>query len=130
MGFYNWLSEILPLKRIFISLFVGIVTLLIVLYAGLNSEFVRIGTVVERAFSAFTFTGLLTFIILMSCEEYGIYRTKRELEAFIDLGELTETGEEFDRAEYLQIEAEPTVEPEPVVAEDNFRPMNFSSIRN
>ena len=88
---YKYLEGVMPVKRIIISALVGLVALSIVLYSGLTSEFVRSETVASRAFSAFSFTGLLTFIIMMSCEEYAIYKTKRELEQFITGAELEET---------------------------------------
>lgn len=83
-GFYSYLESVMPLKRILISLGVGLLALLIVLFAGLNSDFVRGATVASRTFSAFSFTTLACFIFLMSCEEYAIFKTKRELENFID----------------------------------------------
>ena len=83
-GFYSYLESVMPLKRILISLGVGLLALLIVLFAGLNSDFVRGATVASRTFSAFSFTALACFIFLMSCEEYAIFKTKRELENFID----------------------------------------------
>ena len=108
-GFYNYLEGVLPLKRILISLAFGLTAFAIVLYSGLSSDFVRSQTVASRAFSAFSFTGLLSFIILMSCEEYAIFKTKRELELFIADAPLTATNEDFNRADYLN-EHEP--EPE------------------
>ena len=139
-GFYNYLEGIMPLKRILISLAVGMVSLGIVLYSGLTSDFVRTETVASRAFSAFSFTGLVTFIIMMSCEEYAIFKTKRELEHFIDDAPFAETNEDFNLEQYRselypEPEAEPekpkepdeSKEPEPV-AEDAFRPMDFNAL--
>ena len=121
----------MPIKRILISLAVGMVSFFIVLISGLTSDFVRGETVASRTFSAFSFTGLMCFIFLMSCEEYAIFKTKRELENLIDDAPFEETDENFNRAEYLHEEDEPETETESVtesdiVAEDNnFRPMNF-----
>ena len=130
-GFYNWLEEIMPLKRIIISLTVGMVSLFIVLVSGLTSDFVRSETVASRTFSAFCFTSLASFIFLMSCEEYAIFKTKRELENFIDAAQIAETGENFDRKEYLHEEEEPVVEMTEQPATDrNFQPMNFVNFSN
>ena len=112
----------MPIKRIIISLAVGMVSLFIVLISGLTSDFVSVGTVASRALSAFSFTSLVSFIFLMSCEEYAIFKTKRELEHFIDDAPFAETNENFNRAEYLH-EEEP-------VAQDTFRPMDFGQFAN
>ena len=112
----------MPIKRIIISLVVGMISLFIVLISGLTSDFVSGVTVASRAFSAFSFTSLMSFIFLMSCEEYAIFKTKRELEHFIDDAPFAETNENFNRAEYLH-EEEP-------VAEDSFRPMDFGQFAN
>ena len=130
-GFYNYLESVMPVKRILISLAVGMVSLVIVLISGLTSDFVRGETVASRTFSAFSFTSLMCFIFLMSCEEYAIFKTKRELEHFIDDAPFEETEENFNRAEYLHEDEEPTPEPEIVAEEDNsFRPMNFAGVSN
>jgi len=123
---YSYMEDIMPVKRVLISLAIGMVSLFIVLVSGLTSGFVREETVASRTFSAFCFTGLTSFIIMMSCEEYAIYKTKRELEHFIDDAQIAETGEEFNRDEYFPKD-EPVAE-EPVVAEedDSFRPLDFS----
>ena len=118
-GFYSYLESVMPLKRILISLAVGLLALLIVLYAGLKSDFVSAATVVDRTFSAFSFTTLACFIFLMCCEEYAIFKTKRSLENFIDEAPLQETQENFNRAEYLH-------EYEKVSPDNSFRPMNFA----
>ena len=123
-GFYGWLETIMPVKKVLISLAVGMVSFSIVLISGLTSDFVRGATVASRTFSAFSFTTLATFIFLMSCEEYAIFKTKRELENFIDDAPLEVTDENFNRAEYLHVE--PATEPEPV-ADNSFRPMNFGN---
>lgn len=121
-GFYHYLESVLPLKRILISLAIGLVSLLIVLYAGLKSDFVSGATVAARTFSAFSFTTLLSFILMMSCEEYAIFKTKRELENFIDEAPEDVTEENFNRAQYLQEYEE--VSPAPV-DDNSFRPMTF-----
>ena len=107
------------------------VSLFIVLVSGLTSDFVRSETVASRTFSAFCFTSLASFIFLMSCEEYAIFKTKRELENFIDAAQIAETGENFDRKEYLHEEEEPVVEMTEQPATDrNFQPMNFVNFSN
>ena len=123
-GFYNYLEGIMPLKRIIISLAVGMVSLSIVLISGLTSDFVSGETVASRTFSAFSFTSLMSFIFLMSCEEYAIFKTKRELENFIDEAPFEDTDENFNRAEYLHEEEEPVVE------DNAFRPMDFGQFAN
>lgn len=92
-GFYSWLSEVIPLTRILISLAVALIFGSVVVYAGLNSDFVLFGTVLERGFNAFSFSGLVTFIGLMSVEEYAIWKTKRELERFVESAQLSETAQ-------------------------------------
>lgn len=140
-GFYGWLETVIPLKRILISLAVGTLSLFIVLISGLTSDFVRGETVASRTFSAFCFTSLASFIFLMSCEEYAIFKTKRELEDFVDNAAVAETGEEFDRKEYLhEYEEEVVAEPETVEAattytenkftNNGFQPMNFNGFSN
>lgn len=101
------------------------VSLFIVLISGLTSDFVRGETVASRTFSAFSFTSLMTFIFLMSCEEYAIFKTKRELENFIDAAPIEQTEENFNRAEYLHED-----EPEIIVEDNNFHPMNFAGLPN
>lgn len=140
-GFYGWLETVIPLKRILISLAVGTISLFIVLISGLTSDFVRGETVASRTFSAFCFTSLASFIFLMSCEEYAIFKTKRELEDFVDNATVAETGEDFDRKEYLHeyeedVVSEPeTVESAATFTENNFannafQPMNFNGFSN
>jgi len=124
-GFYGWLESVMPVKQITISLAVGMLSLVIVLISGLTSDFVRGETVASRTFSAFSFTSLMTFIFLMSCEEYAIFKTKRELENFIDDAPIEETEENFNRAEYLHED-----EPEIIVEDNNFRPLNFAGLPN
>ncbi len=96
------------------------VALFIVLISGLTSDFVRGATVASRTFSAFCFASLVSFIFLMSCEEYAIFKTKRELESFVDDAPLAETDEDFNRAEYLHEEEEP----------ETFHPMDFANLSN
>ncbi|MBR6888010.1 MAG: hypothetical protein IKN16_06140 [Selenomonadaceae bacterium] len=129
-GFYGYLESVMPIRQIVISLAVGMVSLFIVLISGLTSDFVRGATVASRTFSAFSFTSLVSFIFLMSCEEYAIFKTKRELESFVDDAPLEETGEDFNRAEYLHEEEEPAPEPEAVAEENSFRPMDFKTVVN
>ena len=124
MSFYNYLSQIMPIKRMLISLAVGMVSFFIVLISGLTSDFVRTETVVSRTFSAFCFTSLVTFILFMSCEEYGIYKTKRELEDLIDNAQEQVTDEDFDRDEYFRDDDEPTDDVDEEYPED-FRPLQF-----
>ena len=127
----------MPIKRIVISLSVGIVALFIVLISGLTSDFVREETVASRTFSAFSFTSLTCFIFLMSCEEYAIFKTKRELERLIEDAQMTDV-ETFNREEYLHVEEEteeteeksPEVEMVDSTQEDTFQPMNFDTVPN
>ena len=128
-GFYNYLESIMPIRRILISVAVGMVPFFIVLISGLTSDFVRGATVASRTFSAFSFTSLTCFILMMSCEEYAIFKTKRELENFIDDAPLAVTNENFNRAEYLHVDVQPAVAPEPV-ADNSFHPMNFANFSN
>ena len=123
---YSYMEDIMPVKRVLISLSIGMISLFIVLVSGLTSGFVRWETVASRTFSAFCFTGLASFIIMMSCEEYAIFKTKRELEHFIDDAQIAETGEDFNIDEYFPKE-EPAEEnsAEPT-EEDAFRPLDFS----
>ena len=71
----------------------------------------------------------------MSCEEYAIFKTKRELEHFVDDAQIAQTDENFNRAEYLHEDDESTAtndelkeseEPEEAV----FRPMSFGDLSN
>ena len=138
---YSFMEDLMPVKRVMISLAVGTVALLIVLFSGLSSGFVREETIVSRTFSAFCFTGLASFILMMSGEEYAIYKSKRELENFIDGAPIEITDEDFDIDEYFPKEEEPAAqevieeepaEEEPVAEksdepteEDAFRPLDF-----
>lgn len=97
------------------------VSLFIVLISGLTSDFVRGATIASRTFSAFCFTAAVTFILMMSCEEYAIFKTKRELEHFID-DAAYEDAENFNRAEYF-----PKKEDDTPAEDDTFRPMNFNA---
>lgn len=74
----------------------------------------------------------------MSCEEYAIFKTKRELEHFVDDAQIAPTDEDFNRAEYLHEDEEDdstestatndlpeeSDEPEEAV----FRPMDFGGL--
>ena len=67
----------------------------------------------------------------MSCEEYAIFTTKRELEHFIDDAQIAETDENFNRKEYLHEEEEPeVVVVEPTTEDNGFQPMNFANFSN
>ncbi len=117
--FLNFLNDILPLNRILVSGAIGLASFLIVLIGGLSSDFVTGATVASRSLYAFACTGLVTFCIMMCCEEYAIFTTKRELEHFIDDAPLADT-ENFNRKEYLG--AEDTED-----TSDDFRPMDFEN---
>lgn len=134
------------------------VALFIVLISGLSSDFVRSEIIASRAFSAFSFSTLACFIVLMGGEEYAIFRTNKELENFVDSAQIAETGEEFDREEYLyeylhadeeenteelstetQTESESEIKTETeteaetkteIEQENTFRPMNFGNFSN
>ena len=80
---FKYLESVLPLKRILFSAALGSISLIIVLLAGINSPFLTSATVAERSLNAFATVGLFSFIFLMSCEEYALFKTKRELENFI-----------------------------------------------
>lgn len=107
---YSYMEDIMPVKRVMISLAVGIIALLIVWYSGTSSGFVREETLMSRTFSAFCFAGLASFILMMGGEEYAIYQTKRELEHFIDDAQIAETGEDFNLDEYFPKDEEPAEE--------------------
>ena len=127
---YNYLEEIMPIKRVLIALAVGIIALLIVLISGLTSDFVRSETIASRAFSAFSYTCLASFILMMLGEEYAIFKTDNELEHLIDDAEIEETDEEFDPEEYLHEDDDISEANEPLIeinVDDNFQPMNFSN---
>lgn len=139
---YDYLADIMPIKRVLFSLAVGMVSLFIVLISGLTSDFVSSETIASRTFSAFSFTTLACFIILMSGEEYAIFRVDKELEHFVDDAPLADTAEEFNREEYLYdylhyddnnnedvTESEETDE-EDVEMVETFRPMNFGNFSN
>ena len=135
-GFYSYLESIMPVKRILISLTVGMVSFLIVLISGLTSDFVRGTTVASRTFSAFSFTSLACFIFLMSCEEYAIFKTKRELEHFVDDAQIAPTDEDFNRAEYLHEDDDSTEstatndlpDESDATEEAVFRPIDFGGL--
>lgn len=81
--FYEWLSRVLPVKELKISGAVGILGMVIVGTAGLNSEWVSEWEVIKRSVQAFSYLGLMSFIALMSVEEYVEYRTAVALRGFI-----------------------------------------------
>lgn len=122
---YSYMEDIMPVKRVLISLAIGMISLFIVLVSGLTSGFVREETVASRTFSAFCFTGLMSFIIMMSCEEYAIFKTKRELEHFIDDAQIAETGEDFNIDEYFPKEEPVKEESTATEEEESFRPLDF-----
>ena len=133
---YSYMEDIMPVKRVMISLAIGIIALFIVWYSGSSSGFVREETLLSRTFSAFCFTGLASFILMMGGEEYAIYRTRRELEHFIDDAQIAETGEDFNIDEYFPKDEEPAEEvvaEEPVAddapAEENVEPADDDSSR-
>lgn len=130
-GFYNYLESIMPVKRILISLTIGMVAFCIVLISGLKSDFVTGAIVAERSMTAFSFTALLCFIFMMSCEEYAIFKTKRELEHLIDDAPI-EDVENFNREEYLHEDDDEPAD-DVTAAEDTFddgafHPLDFHAI--
>ena len=125
---YNYLEDIMPVKRVLISLAVGLVSLFIVLISGLTSDFVRSETIASRAFSAFSYTCLACFILIMGGEEYAIFKSDRELEHFVDDAPLEETAENFNREEYLHEDDEEISEE--TTTEDIFQPMDFNGVSN
>ena len=82
--FINFLYDILPLNRILVAGAIGSLAFLIVLAGGLYSDFVSPYTVAGRSLYAFACTSSIAFILLMTCEEFAIFSTKRDLEHFID----------------------------------------------
>ena len=132
----------MPVKQVLISLAVGMVSLLIVWFSGSSSGFVREETLLSRTFDAFCFTGLASFILMMGGEEYANYKSKCELENFIDSAQIAATGEDFNIDEYFPKEEEPaeeeavaeeisaeetaeTVETVETAEDDAFRPLDF-----
>lgn len=95
--FYKFLEEKMPLQRMKHSAAAGLVCGLIVLTAGLASPFVTVLVAWGRACYAFLCAGLITFVMMMSCEEYAIYKTKRELEEFIDAAGVEDTEYDEER---------------------------------
>ena len=95
--FYKFLEEILPLQRMLQSVGVGTVCGLIVMTAGLSNPFVTVLVAGARACYAFLCAAAITFVLLMSCEEYAIYKTKRELEEFIDAAGVEDTEYDEER---------------------------------
>ncbi len=112
---------------------IGMVSLFIVLISGLTSDFVPSEAVASRTFSAFSFTSLVCFIFMMSCEEYAIFKTKRELESFIEDATLKETSEKFNRAEYLHEKKDDTknkINVTETPADNVFRPIDYTGNQN
>lgn len=125
---YNYLEEIMPIKRILIALAFGMIALFIVLYSGLTSDFVRSETIASRAFSAFSHTCVISFVLMMIGEEYAIFKGDKELEHLIDDAQIEETAEDFNREEYLHEDDEAPVEHViDIGMDDNFQPVNFSN---
>ena len=122
---YSFLEEIMPVKRVALSLAIGMVSLLIVLISGLTSDFVREETVASRTFSAFCFTSLWSFVLIMAGEEYAIFKTNRELEDLIDTAQIKETGEDFNREEYLGVAQEAIAD-----EADDLRPLDFHAVKS
>ena len=117
--FFDYLRDILPFNRILVSSAIGAASFIIVTAGGLSSDFVSGATVLSRAIYAFACTAAVTFCLLMCCEEYAIFTTKRKLEHFIDDAPLEE-ADNFNRNEYLGIDD--TQEP---ATDDSFQPVNF-----
>ena len=115
----------MPVKRVLISLAIGMVSLFIVLVSGLTSGFVREETIASRTFSAFCFTSLWSFVLIMAGEEYAIFKTNRELEDLIDTAQIKETGEDFNREEYLGV-AQKAIADEA----DDLRPLDFHAVKS
>lgn len=115
--FFDYLRDILPLNRILCSGAIGALSFIIVTAGGLSSDFVSGATVVARACYAFACTAMVTFCIMMCCEEFAIFTTKRELEHFIDAATLADT-DNFNRDSYLGIDEEPATD-------NSFQPMTF-----
>lgn len=98
---YIFLADIMPIKRVLISLAVGICALLIVFISGLTSEVVRTQIIAYRALYAFSFFTLTSFILFMCGEEYAIFTNNRDYERFIDDAKLEDFDEDFNSADYL-----------------------------
>ena len=128
---YDYLEDIMPIKRVLIALAVGMISLFIVLISGLTSDFVRLETIASRAFSAFSYTCVISFVLMMIGEEYALFKGDKELEHLIDDAPIEETDEDFNREEYLhENEETPEVANEHTIeinVDDNFQPMNFSN---
>lgn len=126
---YSFLEGIMPVKRVLLSLAIGMVSLFIVLISGLTSDFVREETIASRTFSAFCFTTLWSFVLIMAGEEYAIFRTNREFADFIDAAQIKETGEDFNRDEYLGVSEEPEeVEGDSTAGVDDLHPLDFHRV--
>ena len=114
--FIKYLRDILPLNRILMSSAIGVASFIIVTVGGMSSDFVTGATVLSRALYAFACTATVTFCLMMCCEEYAVFTTKRELDHFIDDATLADT-DNFNRDVYLGIDAD--------TADDDFQPVNF-----
>lgn len=84
----NFLHSVLPLKIVMLSVAVGAFSFLIVLIAGMRSDYVTSPEVIGRGFYAAAIAGLVVIIVMLSMEEYAQWRTKRELEELIEEAEL------------------------------------------
>ena len=99
---YKYLSELMPIKRVMISLAMGILSMIIVIVSGKTN--VRLEILVSRVITAFSYSTMASFIAMMSCEELAIMKTEREYERFIDEAKIEECEEKFNREEYLRDE--------------------------
>ena len=119
---YDYLADIMPIKIVLLSLTVGLVSLSIVFISGLISEGVRIEIIAERAFSAFSFSSLTCFIVMMLGEEFAIFKSNSEIEKFINNAQIEDFADDFNRAEYLSDENQQNqfiTEDEPAIELEN-----------
>lgn len=84
----NFLHSLLPLNEILVSLTMGIMSLVIVVVSGLSGDNAPAAVVAGRAVYAFGLVVMVVFTVMMSIEEYALWRTKRELEELIEKAEL------------------------------------------
>lgn len=99
---YAYLSVIMPIKRVLIAMAVGLASLFIVTISGLTSEVVRSEILVSRAFSAFAFASLASFILIMCAEEFALFKANREYERFIDDAQIEILADDFNIDDYLR----------------------------
>ena len=66
----------------------------------------------------------------MGGEEYAIFRTDKDLENFIDTAQIVETGEEFNREEYLHEDDEEILEGTVQKNEGDFRTIDIDAVSN